>query len=93
MKMLHTANGTLFKRVAVKVFHPGNRKHSSKIYSASVGKMFNPGGIDELLAQIAANIEREYPTQEYRLAQVGPAAYNFVHLGEKAGSSVAEGNG
>jgi hypothetical protein len=71
------------------VFEPGNVKAATRNFRAPAKKQWNRQGIDELLENIAAHIEKRWPTHEYRLVEVGPAAFNFVWDHEKLPPSSA----
>jgi hypothetical protein len=73
-----------FKRVAVKVFAPGNKQWKTIVQRAAAGKAFTPQGLEEILMHIAGKVEQAYPEQEYRLVEIGSAAFNFVHVGVRS---------
>jgi hypothetical protein len=85
MRKIRSKSGEMcFKRVVIKVFAPGNRKSKTILQCAPEGKVFTSEGIDQLLEHISAQVERAYPTEEYRLAPVGSAQFNFVHIGPRS---------
>ena len=40
-------------------------------------------GVDQILDNIAINVEKQFPMFDYQMVQVGPNAFNFVCRGER----------
>lgn len=73
---------TRIKQIDIKVLLPRKRAFKKAVRSPN-GKVFTEQGIDNVLEQVAGNIERAHPGFEFRMVQVGKAAYNFVFAGVK----------
>ena len=72
-------NGSVpLKKLTIKMFAPGNRTHKTVILAAGKGKVFKPGGEFDVLSRVAESLETQFPNDEFRMVQVGPAAFNFV---------------
>jgi len=94
MKRIAHNGDPLYKRVRVKVFLPGNKKHGTVIYKSQSGKGYHATGIDELLDNIATRLEQVYPGEEYRLVALAPDSFNFVHAGaNRSGNPVESSDG
>jgi hypothetical protein len=68
----------MFKSVAMKVFLAGREKPVTRTYRAGPRSRFTSAGVDTLLEEVADHLEATFPDQEFRLVQIGPAAFNFV---------------
>lgn len=68
------------KKITIKMFAPGNRTHKTAILSAGKGRIFKPGHEFNILSRVADQLETEFPCEEFRMVQVGPAAFNFIHV-------------
>ena len=66
------------KRIQVRVFAPGNKTSHAIHLSAPPGKIFTRVGIDSLLENYANDLEARFPTEEYRLVELGHDKFNFV---------------
>ena len=78
------------KKLTIKMFAPGNRTHKTVILAAGKGKVFKPGGEFEVLSNVADSLETQFPNDEFRMVQVGPAAFNFVWERKKTLEEVAD---
>jgi len=71
------------KKIAIKLFYPGNKRHKKVIVRAPSGRLITPDGIERQLRQAADTLEKEFPGHDYHLVPIGHGAYNFVCIGEK----------
>jgi hypothetical protein len=78
------------KKLTIKMFAPGNRTHKTVILAAGKGKVFKPGGEFDVLSNVADSLETQFPNDEFRMVQVGPAAFNFVWDRKKTLEEVAD---
>jgi len=84
-------NGSVpLKKLTIKMFAPGNRTHKTVILAAGKGKVFKPCGEFEVLSNVADSLETQFPNDEFRMVQVGPAAFNFVWERKKTLEEVAD---
>lgn len=84
MRLLRNDQGEqLVRCVTLKLFFPGNKKRKQYVVRAPSKKGITPSGVEDILKRAAESIERDLPGYEYHLVPVGPAAFNFVCLGEK----------
>lgn len=67
------------RRIKVRVFEPGNKRHHDEVYKVAPGKMFTERGVDLVLAQVAEELERRMPLEEYRLVPIAGGQFNFIH--------------
>jgi rubrerythrin len=81
--MVNTEGAPIFKRLVVKVFFPGNKKSKvfQKVAPSKTG--YNEDAIQKMLEQMAANVEKTWPTHEYRLVTISPNQFNFVWEAER----------
>ena len=78
------------KKLTIKMFAPGNRTHKTVILAAGKGKVFKPSGEFDVLSNVADSLETQFPNDEFRMVQVGPAAFNFIHARKKTLEEVAD---
>lgn len=71
------------KSVTVKVFHPGNKKFERQVLHAPPRRLFTGDGVNQILLRTINKIEEKFPSEDYRMVPIGPAAFNFVHAGPK----------
>ncbi len=71
------------KNLRVRVFLPGNKRSTVKVFKAPPGKAFSEAGIESQLELTASQIEKHWPTEEYRLVATGLNCFNFVHAGPR----------
>lgn len=72
----------LFRNIRIRIFSPGNKRSTRKIFSPPAGKYFTAGGVNAQLGHTAAQIEKNFPGHEYKLVPLGPAEFNFVWIRE-----------
>ena len=80
----------VMKKITIKMFAPGNRTHKTVILAAGKGKVFNPGGEFDVLSNVADSLETQFPNDEFRMVQVGRAAFNFIHVRKKTLEEVVD---
>lgn len=80
---------TRLKRLQVKIFRPGNDDFLRVVFVAKRAHVFTEEGIDERLNAAADLAESRFPGHDYRVAQIAPGAYNFVHCDECKGCAKA----
>jgi hypothetical protein len=51
-----------------------------KVFHARPGLVFKDGDIEQLLDDVANEIELQYPGKDFRMVQVGPTAFNFIFV-------------
>ena len=68
----------------VKVFAVGNKSCTLRLLKAKSGKGWDAAGVEAMLAEIGADLERRFPAYEYKRVQVSPLAVNFVFVGTRA---------
>src|ERR1700735_4148077 len=68
----------------VKVFAIGNKSCTLRLLKAKPGMGWDAAGVEELLAEIAADLEGRLHAYEYKRIQIGPLAFNFVFVGTRA---------
>jgi hypothetical protein len=68
----------------VKVFALENKSCTLRVLRPRNGKGWDAAGVESMLAEIAADLERRFPTYAYKRVQVGPLAFNFIFLGPRA---------
>jgi len=73
---------TLYKKVKAKIFARGNQKHFVREWRAPAGKGINEDGVAKWLKSLADAIEKNWPGHEYRMAELGPASFNFIWVRE-----------
>jgi hypothetical protein len=71
------------RHVKLKVFLPEQKKPLQYTHRAKPGMVFADAGIDQILDDVADNLEQRWPELEFRLVQVGIASYNFIYAGRK----------
>lgn len=69
-------------QLAIKVFDLGNKRATHRRITPKPGHHWNDKGVDEVLDHIAEDLEKRFPAEEFRVVQVGPGAYNFIHAGK-----------
>lgn len=78
------------RHFTIKVFKPGNKTAFTRTFHAPRRKVFTQAGIDAALKQVADNLERMQPLEEYSLKELsGGRQFNFVHVGTKPAEEVA----
>ena len=70
----------IIRTISIKVFRAGNRESYTHRTRAEKHQQFTATGIEQILAEYAEKIELIAPDQ-YRMVQVGPGEFNFVHTG------------
>lgn len=78
------------KKIQIKLFYPGNKRHKKVIVRAPNGKTITSDGVEHYLQQAALTLEKEFPGHDYHLVPIGPGAFNFVCAGEKPGELLQE---
>lgn len=73
----------LVRHIVVKVFQPGNKHFRTLRLQAPPRKGFTEQGIEAALKQIADQIERFHPNEEYELKELTGRQFNFVWKGAK----------
>jgi len=73
----------IVKTVTVKVFREGNKQSITHRTMAGKYKQFTAEGVEQILQKYADQIDLIAPNQ-YRMVQVGPGDFNFVHTGQQA---------
>ncbi len=66
------------KALKLKVFTPGNKGGFVRTVRAPKGRRFTEDGIEGVLVQMAGEIEKQWPNEEYSLVPIGAGAFNFV---------------
>lgn len=80
--------GGLITSITVKIFTPHNTRAKKKILTPPQrGTGWNSSHIDQILHNIAEDLEKRYPGHEYRMVPIGPKSFNFIWVAE---SEVAE---
>lgn len=74
----------MIRTITVKVFDRGNKKHITRTTRAGARRHFSEANIEAILAEYVEKLEAVAPDQ-YRMVQVGPGAFNFIHLEHKDG--------
>jgi hypothetical protein len=83
----------LVRRVTIKIFAPYNVHYHKRIILAPGGNHFTEEGIDKILEDTAAEIERRIPGYEYELVEIIEGAhFNFVCRGERDALKAAPAN-
>lgn len=67
----------------VKVFSLENKSCTLRVLRPKAGKGWDAKGVESMLLEIAADLERRFPAYEYRRIQVSPLAFNFVFVGTR----------
>ena len=65
-----------------KILLPAGRKRIT-VVQAAPGKLFTESFVEDAIEHFAADVEREFPLLEFRLAQIGPGQFNFVSVPPK----------
>lgn len=73
----------LIRHITIKVFQVGNKRFRVLRVQAPPRKGFTQQGIDAALKQIADQIERVYPNEEFELKELRGNQFNFTHAGAK----------
>jgi hypothetical protein len=82
MKLNRTAGGIrLFPEVRIRVFFENNSGSKLNKLRAAPGTGYTAKTIEEILEHAAAQVEKNYPSFEYELVEIGPADFNFVWRG------------
>jgi hypothetical protein len=90
MKILRAQSGErLFKGIEIRVFFPGNKRSVRQVHRAPAGRGLNERGVDLILEQTAAKVERSWPKEEYGMVQLSPSSFNFVWRATRAASEEA----
>lgn len=71
----------------VKVFALQNRSCTLRVLRPKSGRGWDAAGVEAMLAEIAADLEKRFPHYEYKRIQVGPLAFNFVFVRTKEASA------
>lgn len=71
-------NGRLWKSVTIRVFNVWNDGKTTRTFHAKPGHGYSEEAVDKLLEEVANDLERRLPREEFSVVQVGPAAFNFV---------------
>lgn len=71
------------KRLRVKIFQPGNKRHKVVLLEAGKGRMIIPGHELGCLEPVIAMVEKNHPFDEFSLVQVGRGDFNIVWRGRK----------
>lgn len=94
MKRLIGVKGDiLLKRITVKVFAPGNKQSTLQAFMAQSGEGITPEGIENILNDIAEQIDKHWPDEEYGLVAMGQGAFNFVWRKKKEQESEGRSDG
>jgi hypothetical protein len=67
----------------VKVFALENKSCTLRVLRPKSGKGWDSAGVEAMLVEIAADLERRFPHYEYKRIQVGALAFNFVFVRTK----------
>lgn len=70
-------------QLTIRVFNLGNKGATKRRITPKPGHHWNDKGVDEVLDHLAEDLEKRFPAEEFRLVQVGPGAYNFIHAGKR----------
>jgi hypothetical protein len=73
----------LHRHIEFKIILPKGEKPILLKIRANPHCGFNPTQIDEKLESVVEFIEKKWPFLEFRLVELGPAAFNFVCRGFK----------
>lgn len=85
MRAIRNSVGQInLKRLAFKVFAPGNKRFKKLLVLAPHRKAFTPQGVDDVLSQMATRVEESFPEHDYRFVPIGTGEFNFVHEDECA---------
>lgn len=73
----------IHRSIVLKVYMRGNKRSKTIRVQCPAGKHFTSAGIEQNVAHYADQLERLCPTEDFRMVQVGPAAFNFIHEGPR----------
>ena len=78
--MNHTAKGgePIWKCIRIRIFNEENRGSTLRTLHAEPGKGFTEKTVDNILDQVAEDLERRFPVHEYSLVPLGQGHFNFV---------------
>jgi hypothetical protein len=74
----------IFTYLRVKVFALQNKHCTLRVFKPKAGKGWDAAGVEGMLTEIGADLERRFPAHEFKRIQVGPLAFNFVFVGTRA---------
>jgi hypothetical protein len=85
------------KRVKVKIFQPASvsptgevlewEKPRVRIYQTLPGKRMDDGAFEDICEKVADEIDKEFPSYDFRLVKVGRGEFNFVYHGLRGSSA------
>lgn len=64
--------------IDLKVFAVGNKGYVRRRFRSRPGTGFNGEAIEQLLSEVADDLVKRLPAEEYDCVQVEPFAFNFV---------------
>src|ERR1700735_1110516 len=67
----------------VKVFALENRTCTLRILRRPAGMQWDSASVEAMLTAIATDLERRFPSHEFRRVRIGPLAFNFVFVGPR----------
>lgn len=79
----------MLRHFTIKVFKPGNKRSETRRYKAPRGKVYTQEAVDAALGQVADNLQRMHPLEEYSLKELAGNQFNFVHVGTKPAEDAA----
>ena len=78
-KIKHTAKGEpLVCTLRIRVFAPENKSSSLITLKAAPGKGYVDADIENILEQVAEQLETNRSREDFEMVQVGPGQFNFV---------------
>jgi hypothetical protein len=84
MKHVDGRGTPIVNSLRVKVFAVGNKSCTLRLLKPTPGTGWNAAGVEKILAEISADLERRFPAYEYKRVRIGPLAFNFVFVGTRA---------
>jgi hypothetical protein len=82
MKLNRSADGVrLFPEVRIRVFFENNSGSKLNKLRAAPGTGYTAAAIEKILEDAAGQVEKNFPSFEYELVEIGPADFNFVWRG------------
>lgn len=74
---------TLVRKLTIRIFDLGNKRSKVTFITAGNHKAWNEDQVQAHLERIADTLDKEYPTEEFRMMELGAGRYNFIHNGHR----------
>ena len=68
----------LHKSVKFRIFTPGNTGSTVKVFRARGRSGYAGEVIEKMIENMAEQVEKDHPNEEYQLVPIGLAQFNFV---------------